>query len=449
MKTLRPEDILIEKRQREKFDEQPLADLEESIRQNGLIHPPAVRQGPNGKSVLVAGERRIRAARAILAFGESIRHGDFTAPEGEIPVLDLGRLDDLAAFEAELDENIRRESLTWQERAVAEARLMEIRSAQNAAKNLPPPSFQQIATEIVQRTDPTIAKAGPSVLTATANRIRLAAHLDDPEVAKAKTEADAIKIVRKKAEAVRVATLAEAFEAENQSSCPHTLHVGDFRKHISAIPTESVDVLLTDPPYGIGADEFGDQSGTGHNYVDSAEYFDQIIIDLSEESFRVCKEQSHAYVFCDPRMFAQIKIHFEVAGWSVWPIPLIWAKGNGMLPRPEHAPRRTYETILFASKGDRPVRCVKPDVITCAGVRDLKHGAQKPVELYVDLLSRSVVPGDTVLDCFAGSGTIFPAANRAKVKAIGIELDEHNAAVARVRMVGEEDEIPGLEELGA
>jgi site-specific DNA-methyltransferase (adenine-specific) len=57
------------------------------------------------------------------------------------------------------------------------------------------------------------------------------------------------------------------------------------------------------------------------------------------------------------------------------------------------------------------------------GDEQLGHGAQKPVELFRNLLARSCRPGDTVLDPFAGSGTIFPAAHDLKVLATGIEME--------------------------
>lgn len=446
MKSIPPSDIIIADRQREQFDEQPLDELAASILANGLIHPPALRTSDKGL-MLVAGERRIRACTKILETGRRIRCGTFTAPDGEIPYIDLGGMSDLCAFESELDENIKRKDLTWQEKARAESALLSLRQQQATITGAPAPTLASIATEVVRRRDPSTSTANNYKITAVANRIRLAEHLADPEVAKAKTEQDAVKIVKRKQEAARVESLAKAFSSETAGKSVHELRVGDMREELANIPSASVDVLLTDPPYGIGADTFGEQSGTGHEYQDSVEYFEALMSTLSEESYRVCKDQAHAYVFCDPRRFADVQTHFELAGWAVWPIPLIWAKGNGMLPRPDHAPRRTYECILFASKGDRPVRCVKGDVISVPAVRDLKHGAQKPVDLYVDLLGRSVIPGNVVLDTFAGSGTIFPAANRCKCRAIGIELNPAYANIATLRMGGEEDDIPGLEEL--
>jgi site-specific DNA-methyltransferase (adenine-specific) len=440
-------DIIVkEDRQRQKFSEEKLMNLSGSIDSIGLLQPPVIDVNmESGSRILIAGERRYRACLLLIELGKQISHAGHLYPLGEIPYLRSGNLTGIQLFEAELDENIQREDLTWQERAYAEAKLHELRESQNVAAGKGPQTLTATATEIVQRTNPGATEAVGSAITSVANRIRVAAFLADPDVANAKTEGEAVKVIRKKQEAARIETLAKTYDARVSKDSPHRLLVGDCVEHLGTLKDATVDVLLTDPPYGIDADNFGEQSGQGHNYGDSVEYFETLTAAIAEESFRVCKPQAHAYVFCDPRRFDSLKMHFEFAGWKVWPIPLIWAKGNGMLPRPEHAPRRTYECIMFASKGDKMVCAVKADVIAISGVRDLKHGAQKPVALYVDLLSRSVVPGDTVLDTCAGSGTIFPTANQLKVRAIGIELDEHNANIARIRMNETEDALPDLD----
>jgi len=86
-------------------------------------------------------------------------------------------------------------------------------------------------------------------------------------------------------------------------------------------------------------------------------------------------------------------------------------------------PRRTYETILYAIKGQKSVNTIAPDVISTTADANMTHGAQKPIALYTDLLRRSCHPGDLVLDCFSGSGTIFPACQELKLKATGLELN--------------------------
>ncbi len=90
---------------------------------------------------------------------------------------------------------------------------------------------------------------------------------------------------------------------------------------------------------------------------------------------------------------------------------------------------------LYAIKGHKKTTAILPDVITTtadAGVAN--HGAQKPVALFWDMLRRSVRPGDTVLDSFAGSGTIFPAAHQLKCKAVGIELNPEYFSICHKRI---------------
>ena len=77
---------------------------------------------------------------------------------------------------------------------------------------------------------------------------------------------------------------------------------------------------------------------------------------------------------------------------------------------------------------------VFPDVLSHKAVRQPRHAAEKPVEVYVDLLSRSALPGDHCLDMFMGSGVIFPAANRLKLRATGIEKDDTSYGFAVQRL---------------
>lgn len=86
-------------------------------------------------------------------------------------------------------------------------------------------------------------------------------------------------------------------------------------------------------------------------------------------------------------------------------------------------------------KGKRPVLKMGGDVLDFAPDANLGHAAQKPVDLYRELLSRTCLPGDSVFDPFAGSGPIFPAAHGLKVRATGIERDQASYGIA-VKRVG-------------
>ena len=114
-------------RQRRNFSADALHELTESIRERGLFHPIVLRI-VGDDYVLVSGERRLRAMTDIYDLGGSFKHDGEAIRESFIPYTLLNELDELAIEEAELEENIRRADLTWQERAAAHARLSALRT---------------------------------------------------------------------------------------------------------------------------------------------------------------------------------------------------------------------------------------------------------------------------------------------------------------------------------
>jgi site-specific DNA-methyltransferase (adenine-specific) len=423
-------------RQRKVFDQKKLDDLEASILSKGLLHPPVYEWDEDYDSYrLVAGERRTRAIQQIAQKGLSYRCDGKDIAPGKIPLILITDLSSYLIREAELEENIIRENLTWQEQAAAIAELHQLRTEQAEEMGTRPQTVSATATEIKGSGAPAEGKQ----ITKVTEAIILARHLDDPEVAAAKSQKDAVKILRKKAEAAHREKLAAQFD---HSSSPHILTQGDSLELLRSLPDSHFDLILTDPPYGVGADTFGDMASTGHAYKDTPDYALACYTTLAREGARVGKPTCTLLAFCDIRMFSQIEMEFTLHGWDVWPSPLIWNKLNGMLPKPDFGPRKTYEAILMATRGSpRYLKTGAPDVLTFAQVQNPSHGAQKPVDLYVELITRAVLPGARVLDPFAGSGTIFPASNRAKVTATGFELNHeyYNLALSRINEQTVED----------
>ncbi len=416
-------------RQRKEFDEEALSELCDSIALEGLFHAPVVRETAEGL-VLVAGERRLRVIRELASAGVQIRYNNSTCPLDHFPIVTMGELSPEAAFEIELSENIKRVDLSWQERTAAEARLHELRSGQAAGAGKKQ-TYLATAEEIAGKK--LTATEAPNAIMAVRQSVILSQHLADPEVAKAKTAKEAIKIVQKKEEVKHLEKLA-AFLGTTQTADRHTLIKGDMRDELLKLPSGHFDCLLTDPPYGIDAQDFGSQVSNTHKFDDSLETWILLMQVLATESFRICKSSAHAYVFCDPRNFETLKKIMADAGWYIWQTPIIWNKGTGMLPRPEHGPRRTYEMILYAIKGDKKTTAIYPDVITIGPEKTTIHPDQKPVDLYWDLLRRSVRPGEVVLDPCAGSGTIFVASNRLQLTATGIEKEDTSFALSTQRL---------------
>lgn len=416
---------IAESRQRKIFDPDKLVELRESIAKTGLLHPPVVRKSGD-KLFLVAGERRLRAIKDMEMLRESLRFNGQSVPPGFVPYVTLGELAPLEAEEAELEENAIREDLTWQELTEARARLHRLREKQAEAVGRKH-TIADTAEEVHGRGDGYYQQS-------IRESVILANHLQDPDIAKAKTQAEAFKILKKKDERARMerlsATVGETYGIEKlqllKGSCLDFMAGADF--------VERFDVICTDPPYGMGADQFGDAAGrhtsNEHNYKDDYESWIALMRPWTQLSYKVAKAQAHAYVFCDIDRFHELKSMMEEAGWYVFRTPFILFKPDATrVPLPEHGPRRQWEMCLYAIKGKKPVTHIYGDVITATGDPSSIHGARKPVAVYENLLMRSVRPGDSVIDPFAGTGTIFKAAVKFQCECVGIEMSPSSAGI--------------------
>jgi len=420
-------------RQRQEFDPDLLMELSESIRDRGLLHAPVCRETPDGL-VLVAGERRLRAIQDLWALGESFTFDgtEFSESAGVIPFVTLGDLTPLEAEEAELDENLRRRDLSWQEHAAAVSRLHTLRNTQAALRG-ETHTVAQTAQELKGRSD-------GAYQAATRKEILVAGNLSDPDVAKAKSVDEGFKILKRKEELRKNVELAKEV-GKTFSSSVHTVLNVDCLQWMEESPPEVFDVILTDPPYGMGAEKFGDGAGgrvgIEHHYDDSYESWQKLMKEWAPLAYRVCKPQAHAYVCCDTDRFHELKQFMQEAGWYVFRTPLVNVKtGNGRVPLPEHGPRRQYEILLYAIKGKKQVTHLYPDVITTSPDPNEGHGATKPVALFQNLLQRSVKPGDRVLDCFGGSGPTIQAAHNVSCYSTVIEQNPEYYGFCLKRLQG-------------
>lgn len=436
--------IILPERQRQEFDPDAMQELKASIEDLGLFHPPVLRKTAEGWT-LVAGERRLRAIDELRELGSDLYYnGELVAGE-MIPFTNIGDLSDLEVEEAELDENLKRKDLTWQEHASAVARLHKLRTAQRAEEN----TFAQSVGEPIKLVH-TVAETALELTgrsdgayqDAVRKEIIVSRHLSNPAISKAKSADEAFKILKKQEEAAKNVALANSVGATFDADSHRLLNsncLAEMESIAAGPDAEKFDVICTDPPYGMDADSFGDaggkMSGIEHRYDDSPEAWRDLMGLWTKLSFEVCKPQAHAYVFCDFDKFHELKAMMQTAGWYVFRTPLIAHKMNsGRVPLPDQGPRRQYEIILYAIKGKKQTTHIYPDVISTSADENMSHGAQKPVALYQNLLQRSVRPGDRVLDTFAGSGTIFEAAHGFKCYATGVELNKEYFGMCLARL---------------
>lgn len=429
--------ILIGDRQRSEIKPEDQQSLMESILRNGLLHaivvePIVVLDGTEVEEAdvaanyrLLAGERRFRAISALSEFGSPITFDGAAVPLGSIPVTFRSELSAAAREEIELEENIRRVDLSWQDRTRAIARLHSLREEANPAQ-----TFGATRDEL--------ASMGQPMNPADVQRsITVARHLSNPKVAAARNMKEALNIIVKSAEADIRADLLQASEQTSE----HELHIGSCIELLPALPTQYYDCILTDPPYGMGADDFG-KHGPSHQYADDAETAGKIWDAIFREGFRLCKPDAHLYMFCDIDNFSFLRRLAIASDWKPFRTPLIWHKtaAMGHDPWPQRGFRRSYETILYAVKGDRPYQVAMTDVIPAPNISSPFHPAAKPAELFAALIRRSCIPGDRVLDPCCGIGPIFEAARMTKTIATGIEIDPEYAKVADNRRFEEPTE---------
>lgn len=427
------EEIFIDKdRQRKEMSAESLIELASSIASVGLIHPIVVRKDEEERFVLVAGERRLRAMEYVWNFGQSVKCGEYSFPAHHAPAVYLGEIDTILAFEIELEENLKRRDLTWQERSSATARLAQLQEKITGE----PVSPTKLAEEIGQ--SPSETGGGGRAAQAVRQDLILAKFLHDPDVAAAKSREEAFKVVKRKEETRRNAEVGAKVGVNLAGE--HRLIKGDCLEILPTLLEASFDVILTDPPYGMGAQDFGDSGGAGgalggHFYDDSPESFQRDAPQWMAALYRVAKPQAHLYWFCDIDWFPWLKQKAVNAGWNPFRTPIIWYNpGGSRAPWPQSGPQRKSQYVLYANKGNRPVTSLLGDIITAGSDPNLNHHAQKPVFLYQELLKRSVRAGDFVLDSFAGTGPIFPAAHGLKCRATGIEKDAAACGIAAKRM---------------
>ena len=221
----------------------------------------------------------------------------------------------------------------------------------------------------------------------------------------------------------------------------------DAVTNMAARPDNSIDLLITDPPYGIDIDQIaisvgnitGGLNATGFKYNDSGEHSLDMYRILAHESSRFCKSTAHAYVFVAPEKFQLYRDIFISEGWMVHIKPLIWFK-MGIYHQsnaPHMWPASNYEMIMFMRKPEaRLVVEGKTDVISIPPVNSSqrKHQAEKPVELGRELMLRTSLPGDSLYDPFMGSGAFIAAGMDMKMVVHGCDIlaESYSATMERL-----------------
>ena len=209
---------------------------------------------------------------------------------------------------------------------------------------------------------------------------------------------------------------------------------GDSLEILETLEDGCIDIVLTDPPYGI-------------NYVSNRSIYDESITkrgllnDKKDEAFdlldKVCEVlsrktaiNSHLYFFCSWSVFSS----FEniISKYFTIKTPIIWDKGNKGSGDLDNDWGNQTEIIIYCVKGKKLVNLRRGNLINIPRLHTSKmiHPTQKPNDLLKQILEVSATKGDFIVDPFMGSGSTIKVSNEMGFKSLGIELDNEMFNIA-------------------
>lgn len=433
-------DIVVGDRLREEYDssEHSIVQLCDSIREHGLIHPIVLRRQDNA---LVAGGRRYRAFTLL-------RDED---PEkfSKVPVNYLDDLPDHELRALELEENLQRKSMTWQEYAKAIRDVHKLKVSRAGAKG---EKWGQRQTG--QLLGHSVAQVNYAIKVATA--------LDRGELKSATSFSDAIaKLIKAKedeaiAESARRATPTKkdgpSFTAPREDNPLAKLLAGEKVEKPAAptslteVPLSSMlfqgdciewmrgqqgnkfDHIVTDIPYGIDMKNLEDMAGhdrvvAEHDVVENV----ALMAPFLEAAFHILKPTGYLLFFYDLAHHEKLVTAATKAGFKVQRWPLIWIKEH---PCKNGAPQlnwtKTYEPIFVARMPEACLNDPQPRAHFAAeGLTEKRAQSNpfaKPFTVVRWLLQAVGYQGQTIYDPFAGGGSILRAAVQLGFKPYGTEI---------------------------
>jgi len=215
-----------------------------------------------------------------------------------------------------------------------------------------------------------------------------------------------------------------------------TIFNADCRDILPVLELGSVDLVLTDPPYGVGYVT----ARRSHNHPLAVPIVGDESLAMLSDTLpmldRCLRNDRHAYIFASHSNLGEAQA--TVA--AIWPIKntIIWDKGDAGTVGDLYAGYGVnWEAVIYASKGRRILNGPRPRCIyryDWAGRRDPVHPMVKPVCLFEWFMLKSTHCEELVIDPFMGSGPCLQAARNLGRRCIGIEVEEKYCHLAAQRL---------------
>ena len=437
---------------RQRKDLGDLSELKTSLLNVGLINPIVIEQDSADRLFyLIAGERRYTAWSELWK-------------EGKLPeVIPCRVLSDLSPDQKhliELEENIKRKDLTWQEYCEAIDKMFELKGCQT---NDELAEYLGLSTSVVQRArqvwanidNPKVAGAdtisaahtickreSARALDSAKNSLEHILFNDIPEMRNVESEsrlASNNQAVSSPIEASfknsdRDLSGEKAGESSNTTRASARIINANFKEWAESYYGKKFNLLHLDFPYGINHD----RSGQGHTkdfgtYEDSEDTFKSLVKTLLDNDSRIIASSAHIICWISLRYLEWTKEAFAKAGFACLMQPYIWHKSDnkGIIADTMCGMRNVGEYALVFNRGRLPVIKNISNIFPHPTTKRF-HASEKPIPVLENLFSAFVDSRTRLLDPTCGSGTaIIAAAKAGAEEALGIELDAEFASKAQ------------------
>ena len=449
---------------RQRKDLGDLGDLKQSILNIGLLNPIIIEQdSSDGLFYLIAGERRYTAWSELYAEGKVSE---------SIPCRVLSSLSPSDKHLIELEENIKRKDLTWQEYCEAIDTMYNLKGC---STNEELAEYLGLSVAAVQRARFVWSnKDNPKVLAADnlSNAVTICKRESARVLSSAKNEFDHILNTtlfgepsnEKETSTIinRTADISSRIDGDDTGTIPSTRPESEpentrariindnFSEWARTYSGKKFNVIHLDFPYGINHD----RSGQGHTkdfgtYADSEDIFKTLVQTLLENEERIIASSAHIICWISLRYEEWIKAEFAKKGYACLMQPFIWHKSDnkGIIADPQCGMRNVGEYALIFNKGRYPVLKNISNIFDHPTTKHF-HASEKPIPV-LDRLFEAFVDGNTrLLDPTCGSGTaIISAAKAGAEEALGIELDAEFAKKAQEWLEVELKSVEGKESI--
>jgi site-specific DNA-methyltransferase (adenine-specific) len=410
--------IIVEDRIREDLGD--IDTLAASIKEYGQFYPILI----NKENKLLEGGRRLEACK-LLGIPIKVKILDVKTKYHAFLIEKHGNLHKSFTWDEEvkqtkIEKELYEEEFPETKKGVAQAIGMNKMIGNNVNDNLSltlPPTYTETKADVTGKSKRTVER-----------KIQAAKALEEmPELKEEKSmnaalkKYEKIKIKEKRKEEISVKEFSNFV-------------LGNSLEELNKLDNNSIDCVITDPPYGI---DYVSNHRTTKDGVAK-----KIKSDNPEEAFElwenICKilinkmkDNSHLYVF---------------TSWKVWHIfrkitekyftiknCLIWEKNNWSMGDLEGNYAEQYEMILFATKGNHDlIGKREPNILHFNRVpaSQLTHSCEKPVDLLEFLISKSTIEGELIVDPFVGSGSTLKAAKKMNRNWWGCEIDKDHYETA-------------------